>query len=106
MFIKTNNQLLFESNCKSTQAMKQCCAEKMPVSRFKIRFALTKHLPFVSDFNHSSKTFFFTFISFRFDSVTEKSSDPIIVERGKNSFTAITFQLRDLLITKTKLSFQ
>ena len=86
--------------------MRQCCAEKMPVSRFKIRFALTKHLPFVSDFKHSSKTFLFTFISFPFDSVIEKSSDPIIDERGKNSFTAISFQLRGLLTTKTKLHFQ
>lgn len=87
MFIKTNNQL-FESNYKGTQAMRQCCVVKTLVSLFKIRFALVKHLRFVSCFEHSSKTFFFTSISFPFDSVTGKSSGPIIDERGKNSFTS------------------
>lgn len=91
MFIKTNNQL-FESNCKGTQAISQCYAVKCQCHLFKIRFSLTKHLPFVSDFDHSSKTFFFHFISFLFYSVTEKSCDPTIDERGKNSFTAISLQ--------------
>ena len=106
MFIKTNNQL-FESNCKGTQAISQCYAVKCQCHLFKIRFALTKHLPFDSDFNHSSKTFFFTSFLFSSTPWPKRAATQQLTKEEKIPLRQLAFsQVRRLLITKTKLKFQ